>query len=127
LLQTSLLALLSASIPLSITFTTSLITIARNGNTVVNPSPQDLQHARSMHVLTFSAEGDLLVAESQGEFSSGDWERVFEVGLHTAGSKTENRMGVESDVVMLDDDQEGLRSLMRQKIENDQKWKEKLR
>ncbi|KAH0545179.1 hypothetical protein FGG08_000791 [Glutinoglossum americanum] len=128
LLQTALLALLSASIPLSTTFTASLITVARGSNTVINPSPEDLQNARSTHVLAFSAEGDLLVAESQGEFEIGDWERVFEMGLHAARSGSENRKGADSDVVMLDDDQGGaLRGLVQQKIEKDQKWKENIK
>jgi hypothetical protein len=78
--------------------------------------------------VTFTAEGDLLVAESLGEFTIGDWERVFGMGSHAARSESENRGGTESDVMMTDDTQgRSLRDLMRNKIEKDQKWKEGLR
>ncbi|KAI9784624.1 MAG: exosome non-catalytic core subunit rrp46 [Geoglossum umbratile] len=127
LLQTSLLALLSASIPLSTTFTTSLVAVAHGGTPIINPSPQDLQHAKSTHVVTFSANGDLLVAESLGEFTVGDWELVFEMGLHAARSESESRTETDGDVMMVDDVYGGLRALMRNKIEKDQKWKEGLR
>ena len=81
-----------------------------------------------MHILTFSADGNLLVAESQGRFTMGDWGRVFEMGLHTAGSETEHRRGSDSDAMVLDDGQgESLRALIRDKIEKDQKWKESVR
>jgi hypothetical protein len=78
--------------------------------------------------VTFSAEGDLLVAESLGEFTIDDWERVFGMGLHAAQSESESKSGTDGDVMMMDDAQEGsLRVLMRNKIERDQKWKEGLR
>ncbi|KAI9868051.1 MAG: exosome non-catalytic core subunit rrp46 [Trichoglossum hirsutum] len=128
LLQASLLALLSASIPLSTTFTTSLITVSSNGNAVINPSLQERQHAKSTHVLAFSAEGDLLVVESQGNFVIGDWERILDMGLHAAQTENENRSGIDGDVMMLDENREGgLRALVRDKIEKDQKWKESIR
>jgi hypothetical protein len=66
------------------------------------------------------------VVESQGKFTSSDWDCVFEAGLHA--TRPESRGGLDSDVEMLDDEGGGdLRGLIRQKIERDQKWKESLR
>ncbi|KAI9760234.1 MAG: exosome non-catalytic core subunit rrp46 [Geoglossum simile] len=127
LLQTSLLALLSASIPLSTIFTTSLVSIARNDVPAINPSPQDLQHARSTHVVTFSAEGNLLVAESLGDFTINDWEQVLGMASQAARSEREFQRGTDGDVMMVDDAREGsLRDFVRNKTEKDQKWKEEL-
>ena len=38
----------------------------------------DVDHVKSMHVLTFSSHGDLLVAESEGVFDVDTWEAVFD-------------------------------------------------
>ncbi|KAF2434054.1 hypothetical protein EJ08DRAFT_575722, partial [Tothia fuscella] len=59
LLQTSLLALLSASIPLDTTYTTTSV-----------------QLDRSMHVFAFTAERKLLVAESEGDFEYEAWDEL---------------------------------------------------
>jgi exosome complex component RRP46 len=57
LLQTALLALLSASIPLDTTYTATITKLDT-----------------SMHVFAFSAEKQLLVAESEGDFKFEDWD-----------------------------------------------------
>jgi exosome complex component RRP46 len=59
LLQVSLLALLSAAIPLETTYAT------------VSKSVPD-----SYHVFTFSGDGELLVAESEGAFALEAWDQA---------------------------------------------------
>jgi exosome complex component RRP46 len=61
LLTTSLQALLSASIPLKTMYTTTLIS---------KPTSQ--------HVFATTGEGEMLVAESEGDFGVEDWEGIVE-------------------------------------------------
>ncbi|KAK6603449.1 hypothetical protein ACHAQE_007492 [Botrytis cinerea] len=83
LLQTSVLTLLSASIPLSMTLTSVLLALKNKetGTTIIeNPTPLDCQDAASVHVLAFTSHGELLVAESEGSFDLDEWEEVYEHG-----------------------------------------------
>ncbi|TID19036.1 hypothetical protein E2P81_ATG06014 [Venturia nashicola] len=59
LLQTSLNALLSASIPLDTIYTSTLVT-SKN----------------SQHVFAFTGTGEMLVAESEGEFGIEEWDTI---------------------------------------------------
>lgn len=72
------MALLSTSIPLSMTLTTTLIAVNPNGILVVDPSVQQIKLASSIHVLAFSSHGGLLVVESEGEFTIDKWEEVHQ-------------------------------------------------
>lgn len=77
LLQTSVLALLSAAIPLATTVTAVLL--ATSSSTLAiqrNPTLADIREASSTHVLAFSAHKRLLVAESEGSFTMEQWEAV---------------------------------------------------
>ena len=47
-------------------------------STAFSGTTVDLNHVKSMHVLTFSSHGDLLVAESEGVFDVDTWEAVFD-------------------------------------------------
>lgn len=83
LLQTSVLTLLSASIPLSMTLTSVLLALKNKetGTTIIeNPTPLDCQDAASVHVLAFTSHGELLVAESEGSFDLDEWEELYEHG-----------------------------------------------
>ncbi|TGO11598.1 hypothetical protein BTUL_0106g00370 [Botrytis tulipae] len=83
LLQTSVLTLLSASIPLSMTMTSVLLALknTEKGTTIIeNLTPLDCQDAASVHVLAFTSHGELLVAESEGSFDLDEWEEVYEHG-----------------------------------------------
>lgn len=43
-----------------------------------SPTIREIQQAASIHVLAFSSHGDLLVVESEGEFTLDEWDQVFE-------------------------------------------------
>ncbi|KAG9238779.1 hypothetical protein BJ875DRAFT_3387 [Amylocarpus encephaloides] len=82
LLQTALLALLSASMPLSVIFTSVLIAAHKDGaitSLTPNPSLVGFESADSVHVLAFTLEGKLLLAESQGTFTLDDWDNILEM------------------------------------------------
>ncbi|EPE25924.1 Ribosomal protein S5 2-like protein [Glarea lozoyensis ATCC 20868] len=81
LLQTALLTLLSASLPLSMVLTSTLIAISADDNSaslIQNPNLTEYENAKSIHVLAFTSQGDLLLAESQGSFDLKDWDKVYE-------------------------------------------------
>ncbi|CAK7265291.1 exosome non-catalytic core subunit rrp46 [Sporothrix epigloea] len=84
LLQSAVLALLSASIPMRTTATAVSLAILPTASDssetkiVTNFSPQDASLALSTHVLAFSAQGDkLLLAESEGGFTMSEWDEVL--------------------------------------------------
>ncbi len=93
LLQTALLALLAASVPLSTTYTSTVLAVqpfqqshrstpsseTAATRLISDPSPQQLRSATSVHVLTFASanDGGLLLAESEGDFDMSVWEEVY--------------------------------------------------
>ena len=76
LLNVACLALLSASIPLNVTLTATIVAVSSNGDTLTKASPAQLEAATSIHVFAFSSHGDLLVVESEGSFDMDSWESV---------------------------------------------------
>ena len=78
LLQSAVLALLSASIPLSQTLTSTLVSLDYDNKPTVTPSAKQIAAAKSVHVFAFSSFGDVLVAESEGSFGVEDWEQACE-------------------------------------------------
>ncbi|POS84990.1 hypothetical protein EPUL_004154 [Erysiphe pulchra] len=85
LLQTATMALISASIPLSLTINS--VCIARlssqnssNPTLQKNPTTIQVKAADSIHVLSFTSHGDLVLAESEGMFSMSDWNQIYELG-----------------------------------------------
>ena len=44
----------------------------------VDQSPKDLAAARSVHVLAFTSHDELLLAESEGDFTVQEWDDVYD-------------------------------------------------
>ena len=86
LLQASMLALLSTSIPLSMTLTSTLIAVDFLGQLVQDPSVAQLREAESVHVFAFSSRGDLLLVESEGEFDIVIWGAAMEKARLVCGA-----------------------------------------
>jgi exosome complex component RRP46 len=81
LLHTSLLALLSASIPLATTLTSVVIALPTNSPPLLSPTANELLRARpvkSVHVFAFSGDRRMLLNESEGAFSVEEWEEACE-------------------------------------------------
>ncbi|MCJ1396287.1 exosome non-catalytic core subunit rrp46 [Xylographa bjoerkii] len=130
LLQASILALLSTSIPLTMLVTSTLVAVDSNGNLNHDPSPVEISAATSLHVLAFSSQGRLIVAESEGSFDMDTWERATEKASHKcrhfAGSvegKNDVSMDSDSDVAT----ESFVKARVGDKIAIDQQWKEALR
>lgn len=84
-----------------------------------------------MHVLAFTSDGSLLLAESQGDFTIGEWDDVYAAAQRIC-CESGRKAGL--DMVMGDDDDDEderdgpdmrqfLRSTMEAKVEADLHWK----
>ncbi len=126
-----MLALLSAAIPLRGTATAAAVAVLRDGDgsktLIPDPSATDIEKAESHHVLAFTSQDDLLVAESEGDFTIADWDRVHAAALEIC-CQADRQPGV--DMVLDDETRDGpdmrrfLRSTMEAKVASDLKWKQ---
>ncbi|KAF3769094.1 hypothetical protein M406DRAFT_337384 [Cryphonectria parasitica EP155] len=128
LLQTAVLALLSAAVPMRSTATCVVAAVSpEDGKTevVIDPSPRQVELSRSVHVLAFTSHDELLLAESEGDFSMNEWDQVYD----TARSICCRPPAREVDMVLDDDQQAGLdlrqfvRSTTEAKVTADLHWK----
>ncbi|KAG9541030.1 hypothetical protein KCU71_g19479, partial [Aureobasidium melanogenum] len=78
LLNASMLSFLSASIPMSSTFTSTLLSVSSSGDLSINPAPKVLLSASSAHVFAFSSTGNLVLDLSEGEFDMDTWEKAHD-------------------------------------------------
>ncbi|THV67696.1 hypothetical protein D6D19_10212 [Aureobasidium pullulans] len=78
LLNASLLAFISGSIPLATTLTSTLLAVSPSGDLSINPTPKILLQASSAHVFAFSSTGNLLLDLSEGEFDLDTWEKAHD-------------------------------------------------
>ncbi|KAK7533529.1 ribosomal protein S5 domain 2-type protein [Phyllosticta citricarpa] len=126
LLEASILALVSASIPLNTTFSSAIVVITPEGQFVTSPSVKQLTSASSTHVLAFSARGDLLVSESEGAFDMGAWDRAHDTAKRACTAATAKSDGdMELD---LPGDQQNLHTMLKdevsRKVQREQAWKD---
>ena len=109
------------------TLTATLIGVNSNDTLVVDPSMQQLKLASSIHVLAFSSHGDLLVVESEGNFTIDIWEEVHRKaklichGEEGDESASEDVSMNSDDISKLDD---VLKDAIEGKIAKEQRWKE---
>ncbi|KAL8853463.1 MAG: hypothetical protein Q9221_001621 [Calogaya cf. arnoldii] len=127
LLQSSVLALLSTSLPLTMTLTSTLVAVSRTGELALKPSVKALEEAASLHVLAFSSLGELLVAESEGAFDMDIWEQVYNrAEKHCRASETDNttQMDIDTEASRSDSLEDSLRSIVEEKAIREHRWKE---
>lgn len=126
LLHSSLLALLSAAVPLSMTFSAILLAVTKSGDIVSNPSAVVAKTATSLHVLAFSSKGHLLLNESQGQFDWDTWKSIREKAINTcrnatiAGADGDIAMGEGADTVRLES---FIRETVEDHLHRDYAWK----
>lgn len=126
LLQASLLALLSTSIPLAMILTSTLIAVDSQGRLRHKPTSKEIATAESVHVLAFSSYGKILVTESEGSFDMVIWEAVVEEASlecygssGTAGGGEDTSMESEEDIGI----QSFVRGLIVDHVAADQEWR----
>ncbi len=120
------MALLSTSIPLSLTLSATLIAVDSHGTLLVDPSVQQTKLASSIHVLAFSSYGDLLAAESEGDFTMDIWNEVYrQAGLICHGEEEDESES--EDVSMKSDNVSKLGNVLKdaveKKVDKEQRWK----
>lgn len=113
------------------TLTSTFLALNLDGSSrsiVVNPTLLESQAASSVHVMAFTSHGDLLVAESEGDFTLKDWEAVHDAAKticcddsQTSGSKAmgDEAMDEKSGSMMM-----FVKSTLEDKIESDLQWKD---
>jgi len=128
LLQTSVLALLSAALPLAMTLTSTVIAIEENGSTTTlyrNPSPLQIQQAASTHVFSFTSHRQLLLAESEGEFSLKEWNNACKVAERLCCGDDQddlNAMRDDCDEDLIGDMQQFVKLSLQEKVAGDLYW-----
>jgi len=105
--------------------------VSQDGNKKVlaDPSPRDLDTARSVHVLAFTSHDELLLAESEGDFTVAEWDDVYDTAkricCQSGATKTGSEMALDDD----DGNDGGLdmrqfvRSTVETKVTADLHWK----
>jgi exosome complex component RRP46 len=95
--------------------------------TVTAPSPREIEAAQSVHVLAFMSHDELLLAESEGNFSVKEWDGVYETAKEICCRSAPARDGIS---MALDDGDAGgpdmrhfLRSTLESKVVADLYWK----
>ena len=74
------------------TLTSTLLAISPYGSStkiIRNPTLQEFQGAHSVHVLSFTSHGQLLVAESEGSFTVEDWDEIYQIGKELCSDSLE--------------------------------------
>lgn len=128
LLNTSLLALLAAGVPLRMIFTATMLVVSDSERVIKEPAVQDISDASSIHALAFSSKGHLLLHESDGPFEFDTWEQVHDQALSVCRGAKRRTSGSERDTVMddgaaLGHDDRSLESFVRETVA-DRIWHE---
>ena len=109
------------------TLTAALVGVSPSGTLIPDPSVQQVKLASSIHVLAFSSHWDLLVVESEGDFTIDTWERVYQKVKLICHGEEEDESGNE-DVSMNSEDipklEIVLKDAVERKIAKEQIWKE---
>ena len=106
--------------------TATLVAVDSNGAMAMQPSGKQIKLASSIHVLAFSSHGDLLVVESEGEFTIDEWDEIHQnARLICHGEEGEESES--EDVSMKVDDVSELGTVLKdavkRKVAKEQRWK----
>lgn len=108
---------MSASIPLRTTFTSVLLAVLPS-SIRHNPAPKEIQQATSLHVFTFSFQGELLLAESEGSHDMEEWDSCYDTAERICrnseeGMELEGQMNLE----------QWVREVVEEKVDKEQRWR----
>ena len=129
MLHAAILGLLTAAIPLKAIAAATLLAIPTdtgdNVEIIVDPSAVQVDQAKSVHVLGFTSQDELLFAESEGSFSPQEWTKVLERGQRICTQHQQAGL----DTAMAGGELEStsmtafIRSVMETKVAADLYWK----
>lgn len=129
LLQTAILSLLSAALPLAATITSTSLAIATEDGAqkiVVDPSAREIEKSQSFHVFAFTSHDELILAESQGNFSMKDWEGLYNTAFRQccpAHTAADNDVDMDEESHNGTDLKSFTRSTLEAKVASDLHWK----
>ncbi|KAI0911794.1 hypothetical protein F4824DRAFT_116045 [Ustulina deusta] len=129
LLQTAILSLLSASLPMTATLTSTSLAILLEDSRrriATNPTARQIEQCQSFHVLAFSSQNELILAESEGTFTMKEWDDVYSAAhaqccTTTAIGDTDTLM--DEGLPIGADLKRFIRSTVEQKTASDLYWK----
>ena len=104
----------------------TLIAVDPNGALVMQPSVKQIKLASSIHVLAFSSHGDLLVVESEGEFTIDAWDEVQQKARLICHAEERYESRSEDVGMNLGDVSElgtVLKDAVERKVAKEQRWK----
>lgn len=113
------------------TLTATLVAVNSKDTLIPDPSVQQIKLASSIHVLAFSSHGELLVVESEGDFTMDTWEEVYQKAKLICHGEEEYKGENESeDMSMNSEDVSNLENVLKdaveRKIAKSQRWKESM-
>ncbi|TRX97659.1 hypothetical protein FHL15_001414 [Xylaria flabelliformis] len=126
---TAVLSLLSASLPMTATLTsTSLAIISDDGRRqiVTNPTARQIEQSHSFHVLAFTSQNELILAESEGTFTMKEWDDVYSAAHGQCCTPTtidDMDTSMEEELPASADLKRFIRSTVEQKAASDLYWK----
>lgn len=126
-MHAAILGFLTAAIPLKAIATAVTLAIRDDdqGSVVIEPTAVEARRARSVHVLGFNSDNELLLAESEGQFGEDELKAVLETGERVCCLSR----APDADTLMEDGGAESIsirdfmRSALQSKIARDLYWK----
>lgn len=97
-----------------------------NSQTIMDPSPRQTEKSRSVHVLAFTSHDELLLSESEGDFTMDEWDAVYENARKICCGSAK---GNDIDMIVDEESQAGpdlrhfVRSAAEAKVTSDLHWK----
>jgi len=94
---------------------------------IADPSPRQAEDASSLHTLAFTSHDELLLVESEGDFTMQQWDSVYETARQICCGQEHGGSGID---MILDDGQRNgpdlrhfVRSILEAKVATDLHWK----
>lgn len=91
----------------------------------VNPTAREIEKSQSLHVFAFTSHNDLILAESEGEFTMKEWNTVLNIAQRQCcASSSSEDVDMTGDETLVGADLKNFtRSIVEAKIASDLYWK----
>ncbi|KAL5611811.1 hypothetical protein BROUX41_000614 [Berkeleyomyces rouxiae] len=132
LLHSAILGLMAAAIPLNSLASATVLAVSSTADgephIVVDPSAVEVSRARSVHVFGFTSRNELLLAESEGQFSAAELATVLERAKDVCCRAVEDEQGLDtamenSGATETTNMRQFMHSVIKAKLQADMHWK----
>lgn len=125
LLDATCLALIDAGVPMRCTFISTIAQVDTAGEIVTQPDSKEVARGRSLHVFTFSSEGEMLLVESEGAFTLAEFSTLIETARNTClGTQSDSQMAVDGEEYSTGGLLGDLRETVTKKTMSDNRWRD---